>query len=53
MSAAKGLERGAPVVAGMIGLAELRLEAGDAHGALDAAKKGIKFVFNRSKVTSS
>jgi hypothetical protein len=49
--AAKGLARGAPVVSGMIGLAELRLEAGDAAGALAAAKQGLKFVFDRSKVS--
>ncbi|WIA10335.1 hypothetical protein OEZ85_010527 [Tetradesmus obliquus] len=47
---AKGLARGAPVVSGMIGLAELRLEAEDAAGALAAAKQGLKFVFDRSKV---
>eukprot|EP00879_Flechtneria_rotunda_P010701 GHRR01011183.1.p1 GENE.GHRR01011183.1~~GHRR01011183.1.p1 ORF type:complete len:1628 (+),score=649.14 GHRR01011183.1:120-5003(+) len=47
---AKGLAAGAPVVSAMIGLAELRLEAGDATGALDAAKRGIKFVFDRSKI---
>ncbi|KAF6252995.1 hypothetical protein COO60DRAFT_1704042 [Scenedesmus sp. NREL 46B-D3] len=47
---AKGLARGAPVVSGMIGLAELRLEAGDAAGALAAAKQGLKFVFDRSKI---
>jgi hypothetical protein len=34
----------------MIGLAELRLDAGDAVGALEAAKTGIKFVFDRNKV---
>jgi hypothetical protein len=34
----------------MIGLAELRLDAGDAVGALEAAKRGIKFVFDRNKV---
>jgi hypothetical protein len=50
LAAAKGLARGAPVVSGMIGLAELRLEAGDAAGALAAAKQGLKFVFDRSKV---
>jgi hypothetical protein len=50
MATAKGLARGAPVVSGMIGLAELRLEAGDAAGALAAAKQGLKFVFDRSKV---
>ncbi len=48
--AAKGLALGAPVVSGMIGLAELRLEADDAQGALDAAKHGLKFVFDRNKV---
>lgn len=37
----------------MIGLAELRMEAGDAHGALEAAKRGLKFVFDRSKVGPS
>lgn len=35
----------------MIGLAELRLEAEDAAGALAAAKQGLKFVFDRSKVS--
>lgn len=34
----------------MIGLAELRLDVGDAVGALEAAKRGIKFVFDRNKV---
>ncbi|KAF8069413.1 SKI3 [Scenedesmus sp. PABB004] len=46
----KGLAAGAPVVSGMIGLAELRLEAGDPQGALEAAKRGIQFVFERNKV---
>lgn len=49
-TAAKGLASGAPVVSAMIGLAELRLDAGDAVGALEAAKRGIKFVFDRNKV---
>jgi hypothetical protein len=53
VAAAKGLARGAPVVSGMIGLAELRLEAGDAAGALAAAKQGLKFVFDRSKVCTA
>lgn len=47
---AKGLAAGAPVVTAMIGLAELRLDAGDAVGALEAAKRGIKFIFDRNKV---
>jgi hypothetical protein len=50
LPAAKGLASGAPVVSAMIGLAELRLDAGDAVGALEAAKRGIKFVFDRNKV---
>ena len=43
------LRRGAASSAAMIGLAELRLEAGDPAGALDAAKTGIKHVFERSR----
>jgi hypothetical protein len=50
LMAAKGLALGAPVVSAMIALAELRLEACDASGALEAAKRGIKFVYDRSKV---
>jgi hypothetical protein len=46
----RALARGAQSVGAMIALAELCLEAGDSGGALVAAKMGIKFVFERSRV---
>lgn len=45
----RSIARGAPAVVATIGLAELQLEAGNYQGALDAAKQGVKMVFQRSK----
>ncbi|KAI8473996.1 MAG: hypothetical protein J3K34DRAFT_518511 [Monoraphidium minutum] len=45
----RALAAGAPSTSAFIGLAELCLDAGDDAGALDASKRGIKFVFERSR----
>jgi hypothetical protein len=45
----RALASGAASTSAFIGLAELALEAGEVAAALDAAKRGIKFVFDRSR----
>jgi hypothetical protein len=45
----RALAAGAPSTSAYIALAQMALEDGQVAAALDAAKKGIKFVFDRSR----